>query len=526
MKPSRAFTKRKAAQALAARKPCNRGTAPTWVVVAEPCAGRVPGWVIRELSTSLTLSHANRFIERPYSLMTRLNPHILKAGILSGICAALCLPIFAQEPIAPLPTAPAPREAPAEPMVETLEAPDLGGALIESGAMEPGDLDAAESAVAPPVTGGMGAGRAGRWKISPHFELRVIYDDNIFIRPNNQVDDFIIAASPGLAIGYWDNEEEMARYLDRTGGAGRLNRGVGNFFVLDYTAILLSFAKTSSQNAFDQDVLLDAGWQFGKLTLGAGTRFESKSEADIDIGGRVRRTALTSKLEASYQLSERTSVEANFYNEVKDRENFIGTVEWRNENYLDYALTPLVNIALGIAVGSVDVETGADQVFERILGRASYDLTGKLSLHARGGVEFRQSDGSGDHVNPVVDVAVRYSLSEGTLIALDAFRRVETAASRPDELYTATGVSLRLERSLANGLHFSIEGGYATTAYSESGGSDGRSDDFFYARAGLLYNFAQWGNVGVGYEYRRNNSTNESSSFENNQIYMQVGLIY
>ena len=411
-------------------------------------------------------------------------------------------------------------------MVERLDETDLGSTLLESGVMEPGSLDAAESAALPIVTGGTDSGRGGRWKISPHLELRATYDDNIFIRPDNQVEDFIFTASPGLALGYWDNEEEMARYLDRTGGASRVDQGVGNFFILDYTAILLGFAKTSSQNAFDQDVLLDSGWQVGKLTLGAGTHFESKSESDIDIGGRVRRTAVTSKLEASYQLSERTSVETNFYNEVKDRENYIGTVEWRNESYLAYALTPLVSAALGVAVGSVDVENGADQVFERILGRAVYDLTGKLNLHVRGGVEFRQSDGSGDHVNPVIDVAVRYSLAEGTLIALDGFRRVETAALRPDQLYTATGVSLRFERQLANGLHFTIEGGYATTDYTESGGTDGRSDDFFYARAGLLYNFARWGNVGLGYEYRRNDSTNGLSSFENNQISTQVSLVY
>lgn len=413
-------------------------------------------------------------------------------------------------------------------MAEHLELENLGDTLLESGNMEQDNLDAAEFAVEPPiVTSAPEERRAGRWKVSPHFELRATYDDNIFIRPDNEVEDFIITAAPGIAVGYWDNEEEMAQFLDRKRSASLVERGAGNFLVLDYTAILLGFVKTSSQNAFDQDARFDAGWQLGRLTLGAGTHFESKSEADIDVGGRVRRTKIGSEVTARYALSGRTNVEANFYNEVIDREGFIRTIEWRNENYLEYAVTPLMNAAIGVAVGRVEVEDSEDQVFERILGRADYEMTGKMRLHVRGGVEFRQSDGiPGDRVDPVGDVAVRYSISEGTLIVLDGFRRVQPSASQPEELITATGATLRFERSLSTGLLFSVEGGYTNADYTDSPGLDPRTDDIFHVRAGLLYNFASWGNVGIECEYRRDDSSRASSSFENRQITVHVGVIY
>lgn len=415
----------------------------------------------------------------------------------------------------------------AEPSAAPFEMPSLGDELLESGTLEQPGLEAVESASEPVAATGDEKPRAGRWKVSPHLRLEAMYDDNIFIQPTGKVADFVFTAAPGLTVGYWDYEEEMERYLDRERSATLIDRGAGSFLVLDYTAILLGFVETSSQDAFDQDALLDVRWRLEKLTLGASSHFESKSEADIDVGGRVRRTAVATEVTADYQLSERTSVAVNFYNVIQDRETFVRTLEWRNEDYLDYQLTPLLRAGLGGAVGRLEVEDHADQVFERILGRVNFESTAKLSFDARGGVEFRQSDGPlGDRADPVFNVTARYSLAEATLVALDGHRRVEPSSSRPDEDYVATGVSLRFERTLRTGLRFSVEGGYEHTDYTESSGLAPRRDDFFFVRAGLLYNFARWGNAGISYEYRENDSSRGGSSFENNRVTFQVSLIY
>ena len=414
-----------------------------------------------------------------------------------------------------------------EPSAAPLELPRLGDELMESGTLEQPAVEAVESASEPVAATGDEKPRAGRWKVAPHLRLEATYDDNIFIQPTGKVADFVFTAAPGITIGHWDYEEEMERYLDRERSATVIDRGAGSFLVVDYTAILLGFARTSSQNAFDQDARFEARWRLEKLTLGAGSHFESKSEADIDVGGRVRRTAVATEVTAEYQFSERTSVAVDFYNVIQDRENFLRTLEWRNEDYFDYQMTPLLRTGLGGAVGRLEVEGHADQVFERILGRVNFESTAKLIFDARGGVEFRQSDGPlGDLVEPVFDVTARYSLAEATLVVLGGYRRIEPSSSRPDEDYTATGVSLRFERTLRTGLRVSVEGGYEHTDYTESSGLAARRDDFFYVRAGLLYNFARWGNAGISYEYRENDSSEAASSFGNNRVTFQVGLIY
>ncbi len=449
---------------------------------------------------------------------------ILKSGLLAAVCAVLWGPVFAEETAGPLPR----ERADFVESVEQLEVESLGDALIESGAVEAGSLAAAVPAGEPLVViNGVEQPRAGRWRFAPHLEMQATYNDNIFIRPSDRVADLILTAAPGLAVGYWEHEQDRDQYLDRTNSAPAIGRGVGNFLILDYTAILLGFVKTPAQNAFDQDALFDVRWCLEKLTLGAGTHFQSKSEPDIDVGGRVRRKTLTSKVTASYQLTDRAALEVNWDHELNDPEGFIRTVEWRQEAYLGYQWTPLVRASLGAAVGRVEVEDSAAQVFERILGRLDYESAAKLSLRLRGGVEFRQSDGAlGDRMDPVFDLAVRYALAEATLLVLEGFRRVEPAASQPDETYTATGVALRFERTLLAGLHCSVEGGYANAEYTAAPGGESRHDDLFYARAGLLYNFASWGNVGLGYEYRRNESSRALSSFENNQVTLRTTVIY
>ena len=414
-----------------------------------------------------------------------------------------------------------------EPAPAPLELPSLTEELSESDAVQSAGLEAVESASEPVAATGGERVRASRWKVSPRLLLEATYDDNIFIRPTGKVADFVFTAAPGLAIGYWDYEVEMERYLDRDRSAAILDKGEGNFLVLDYTAILLGFARTRSQDALDHDARFDIRWRAEMLTLRASSHFESKSEADINIGGRVQRTAVATEVSADYQLSARTSLSVNFENVIEERENFVRTVEWRNEDYLDYQWTPLVRVGVGGALGRLEVEGQTDRVFERLLGRLNYETTAKLGIAAVGGVEFRQTDsGLGDTVTPVFDIKLRYVPAEETLITIDGYRRVKPSISQPDEDYTATGVAVRFERSVRTGLHLSLEGGYESTSYQTPRGGDPRSDDFFYARAGLLYNFAHWGNTGISYEYRQKDSTQAASSFENNRITFQIGLIF
>lgn len=404
----------------------------------------------------------------------------------------------------------------------------MGDALFESGGMPASELDAAEPAfeLMDAITGAPDL-RSGRWRATPHLDVTTTYDDNIFIQPINRTADVIYTVAPGLAFGFWDYEARLERFMDRESRASLIEKGPGNFLLVDYTAILLGFVQTSSQNGLDQDARLEAQWHIEKLTLETGFHFESKSETDIDIGNRVRRTAFATEVVSNYQATEKTSLEVGFYNLVEDWQDFSGLVEWRNEDYFDYQVTPLLRASLGLALGLDQVEAAADQVFERILGRALYSLSEKLTVEARGGVEFRQSDGAvGDRVNPVFDFRVSYEPAAATRVEVEAYRRVETSALTPDQDYTATGVSVRLRRALPRSLHLSVAGGYQVANYTDSPGTTGRTDHYFFVRPGILYQFAAWGSLELSYQFRENDSTRPAAGFTNSQVTLQASLTF
>lgn len=411
-----------------------------------------------------------------------------------------------------------------EPPIDLSPGP-LGEELMESVPVEA--LEVAEPVEGASVGAAGSASGARRWRVAPHLDARVTYDDNIFIQPEDEIGDFIFTLAPGLTIGLWERDEALADFFDREHPASVLKRDRGSFVLLDYTAILLGFARESSQNAFDQDALLEGRWEQGKLTLDGRTHFETKSEANIDVGGRVQTTTIEVAVTARYQFTERTAVDGTVSYTRTDPEDFVQSAEWRAESFVDFAISPVIRTGLGLAVGQVDVEGGADQDFQQILARANYSLSAKSNFELRLGVDFRQSDGpAGDRTDPIFHLLGTWEPAAKTRLGIEAFRRVENSALQPDLDLLRTSVAVSARRVVHGGFHATLAGGYETADYSDFGAEDDRRDRYFFVRPGLLYNFAAWGNLEASYEFRRNRSNRPESEFENNLITIRLSLIY
>lgn len=416
--------------------------------------------------------------------------------------------------------------AAAQPVSAGLEsgAESLGDLLRESEAAAPQTLSAAEPVAIVP---GAGPGSRGRWRAAPHLDVRGTYDDNIFIRHEDRRDDYILAFSPGITLGYWESNDDRERYLLRERPASLVQPGPGTFCLVDYTATLLGFAKTRFQNAFNQDALITGSRRGEKFVLSGNLHLESVSETNTQVGGRIQRRTQTAELTSQYQVTEKTALGLTFYDRLNDPEDFVQTLEWRTEAFADYAPTPLVRVGVSASAGLVEVQSGADQVYERVLGRANYALTEKLEAGFRGGVEFRQSSGvAGDRTNPIFELQATWSPAAETRVSLQAFRRVETTIIRPEQNVTSTGWALRFRRQLRRGFQGILEGGYEIADYTATAADPERTDNYYFVRPSLLYNFAAWGNASLSYEHRSNDSTQRMTSFYNNQTSLQISLVY
>src|SRR5438309_136140 len=180
-------------------------------------------------------------------------------------CTLLVAATATSQEVEPTPTAPEVEPTPTSPEAEpTPISPEAEPTTIP-------ELEPAAPAVSPPETGAEGApelseevsepvalvptteaGGGARWRISPHIQAKVTYDDNIFIQPSHERGDFIFTLAPGITFGYWELEEQRRDYLDEKRDAGSLiERARGNFLIADYTAFLLGYARTSSENTVD-----------------------------------------------------------------------------------------------------------------------------------------------------------------------------------------------------------------------------------------------------------------------------------
>lgn len=399
-------------------------------------------------------------------------------------------------------------------------------ALLDMNAAESAAIDAAEMPDA--VLDAPNPGPpAPRWKVMPHFDVSVMWDDNIFIQADHEIEDFLFTFSPGLTVGYLDEESRLERFLDRQVRASRAVQYEGNYFLLDYTPSFVVFLDNDSENSFDQDARFEARWQWQKLSLAAQAAFISKNETNTELGTRLRHTGVGAGLSARYQFSERTSAEIGAYFQDDDYEEASGHTEYRAESFLDYEVTPLIDFGVGVSFGLVEVEDASQQTFERLLARGSYELSGKITARAQAGVEFRQFDeGGDDQTNPIFEFEVSYEPAELTRLGVGVYRRVIPSISEPAESVETMGVAVTFARTLRAGLRFVAEAGYENSEYSDTGAGPARSDDYFYGRVGLSYNFATWGSAGIGYEYRDNDSSRSASSYTNNRLTVDVSLTF
>jgi hypothetical protein len=371
-------------------------------------------------------------------------------------------------------------------------------------------------------------GRKGRWRIEPHLQVKGIYDDNIFIRAVDPIADYIVSFAPGVAIGFWNSNEEREQFLDYRRGLSVADRSEGSFVAFDYTAILLGFSQNSALDTVNHDGRFDARWERGKFSVGANVEFVKSLTPDADPGRLVILKSLSAALTARYQFGPRTSAGLGFYNVRNNPEGVVvtdayaSTVQWRGEGFLDYNATSRVQVGLGLAGGVLEVDPGFNQTFERVLLRASYFHSQKLDAEFRGGVEFRQSVQPGDRTYPVFDFRARWTPVSGTRVGLNAFRNVNKSIFAPQLDFTLTGVSLTLERLMHAGLILSLNGGYQVANYI----GEERTDHYVFVGPGLSYPLGKWGSIGVTYEYQRNNSTRDTSRFVDNRVAVEMTVRY
>jgi hypothetical protein len=364
-----------------------------------------------------------------------------------------------------------------------------------------------------------------RFQYALRLTIRGVYDDNINISQTNRISDYYVAIEPSITLGFGDIVGHQENYIR-----------------LDYIPSVFLFADHSEDDAVQHLVRLEGHHRFSRLDLtmsqdiqildGANlstTTDTTGSHANLDVGARTRVNIYTTQLNATYQLTGKTFLSSGLYGAVTDYHTLISSEVVSGNLFINYNYSEKVVIGLG-GTGGYDLvdDPDPDQTFEQANVRLSYQATGKVSLNASGGVEFRQFENSsrGEHVSPVFQIGAAYQPFDGTSLSLDVNRRTLNSAVFAGQNFASTNVSVGVTQRLLQRVFLGLSAGYENSDYFSvfSGVSATRRDNYYFVEPAIDVGITRFWAIGAYYLHRQNDSSLDSFGFYNNQVGLRTTL--
>jgi hypothetical protein len=370
------------------------------------------------------------------------------------------------------------------------------------------------------VAGGEGppSGEPRRFHYGLQLTVRGVWDDNVFISHTNRESDYYFAIEPQITIGVGDMEGRSRSYLR-----------------LDYMPSAILFVDHSDQDAFNQLIHLEGGYDTGRLRLSLfedialleSANLNSIIDttglwANLDASAPTRVNIFNTRVTAQYDLTGKLYLQGEFDSYTYFYPNHLSDYTIDGGLYLYYSWLPKVSVGIGGTFGYnwVDDPT-PNQTFEQVNARLNYQATAKLGVYASAGTEFRQFDGNrGTYTTPIFEVGLTHHPFEGTTINLAAGRRIYNSGFLAGQDFADTYVTGRFQQRLFHRLYVGLGGGYENSNYFAAANnvSAPRDDDYWFIEPSLDVLISRWLSAGVYYLHREDTSNIDFFSFDDNQV--------
>jgi hypothetical protein len=368
---------------------------------------------------------------------------------------------------------------------------------------------------------------AGPFSVRPHLYMTAYYDDNLALQPRREQEDFVWRFAPGVLFGI-----------------GEFRGDKGNYLSLDYTATGSLYTKYCEYNSLDHYVAFNAGWRTAKLTLGVGQSYETASGKLVEAAAFVDQETYTTLLTSKYDFSDKTSFELNGRQSLISTEaqnldgpdqDLISINEWVVEAWGNYKTTEKLILGAGFTAGWRDIRgfgpsepnevDTPNQTFQQFLVRALHHVSAKVDVRASLGAQISQfQDGEDDGPNLVFNLGSSWQAAERTSVAVDLYRHDRPSYVFNGRNYIATGIRASVRQMFLEKYTAILATGYENTDYSnissDNRGGPDRTDNYFWVRPTLDYQFDDHWTMGVFYQFRTKASdqANDAFDYSNNQV--------
>jgi len=350
------------------------------------------------------------------------------------------------------------------------------------------------------------------------FTVRGVWDDNIFLTHTNKTSDYYFAIEPLLTLGFGDIQGQSRSYLR-----------------LDYMPSAILYVNHSDEDAFNQLIRLEGGYNSGRLRLSLEQDVVLLQSANLnsfidttglwantDASAPTRMNIFNTRLRAQYDLTGKVFLQGEFDSYTYFYPNNISDYTVSGGLYIYYNWLPKVSVGVGGTFGYNWVDNPTpNQTFEQANLRLNYEATAKLGLYASGGVEFRQFDGNRDtYSTPVFELGLTYYPFDGSTFTLAAGRRIYNSGFEPGQDFTNSYVVGRFQQRLFRRLYLGLAAGYEGSNYFAAADNVNatRDDNYWFIEPSLDVLITRWLSAGVYYLHREDSSNDDFFSFDDNQV--------
>lgn len=342
--------------------------------------------------------------------------------------------------------------------------------------------------------------------------VATVWSDNILLRPSSEKEsDWLFQPSGGLTISLGELEK--------------------NWFRLSYDAVGGIYLDHDDLNYLNHDANLNGNLDFSQGHLGFNASYRQHNEPDRESGRAYERNYYQAVLKGSREVGGKSVLSVDLGYQGHNTEVGSDADQLKGRLGLAYKVTPKTSLGVAGAYLFLQTDNDGDQTAQQALFTATHQTTEKLNFSLDAGVEFRQFDGANavsDDTAFVFELESAYQLRERTRISVSGKQSSFSSYYLSNTRLENTTLAAALEQQIGNRFGVEIRGGYERDEYlpTRRNVSTTRTDDYWFARATLLYRPTTDISCGLFYEYADNDSTTSARSYESNRIGMQVNVSF
>jgi hypothetical protein len=372
----------------------------------------------------------------------------------------------------------------------------------------------------------------GAIEFRPSMTNRFVYSDGILAEPGHPANSYINTLSPGFQFA------------------------VGSHWLLNYTPTWTVYTSHEFHNSFNHAFSLSGAYTSQNWSLAFTQSYSKSSDTLIETARQTKQQVSSTSLNVGYRFTDKLRLDSSNSQNLNFIEAAPDTFEWSTQNWLDYAVSSRLNLALGAGAGYVQIYHSSDMYYLRPGARITLKATDKLSLSVDGGEESRTFLGHGSRTmkSPTLNASINYQPFEPTTLSFTYGRDVTVsyfAGAVTQNQRWSIGLQQRLLKhftlsaDVSGGkVHYvssvtvfdpnatvqdildadgNIIGQQTTVTYTSHSVIVLRDDNQRAADLKLSTTFLRHGTITALYQYTRNDSSVAGYRFTSHQIGCEIG---